>query len=117
MAPRSKVNFDTVRTIALALPGVEESTSYGTRALKVNGKFMARLKEDGVTLVVKCGFDERDLRMQARPDVFFNTPHYHGYPAVLVRLGKVSQRDLRDVLLVAWRRAASRRLVAAYDAA
>jgi hypothetical protein len=55
----------TVRRVALALPGVEEGLSYGTPAFRVRGKFLARLREDGESLAVKCGFDERDLRMQA----------------------------------------------------
>jgi YjbR len=58
------VTFETVRAIALALPGVEEGTSYGTPAFRVRGKFLARLREDGETLVVKCDYHERDLRME-----------------------------------------------------
>jgi hypothetical protein len=41
------VTFDDVRTIALAWPEVEDGTSYGTPALKVRKKMLARLKEDG----------------------------------------------------------------------
>src|ERR1700732_4694664 len=44
--PRSTTNFDTVRKIGLALPGVEESTAYGSPALKVHGKLLA---------VCRCG--------------------------------------------------------------
>jgi hypothetical protein len=40
--PRSTTNFDTVRKIGLGLPGVEESTAYGSPALKVHGKLWAR---------------------------------------------------------------------------
>jgi hypothetical protein len=58
------LTFETVREIALALPGVEEGTSYGTPAFRVRGKFLARLREDGETLVVKCDYPERDLRME-----------------------------------------------------
>ena len=115
MAPRQKVTWDTIREMMLAMPGVEEGSSYGTAAFKVKKKLIVRLKEDGETLVVICGFDERDFRMQARPDVFFNTPHYHGYPAVLVRIGKVSRKDLRDLLEMAWRRLAPRALLTKPD--
>jgi hypothetical protein len=112
--PSRKVTFATALRIARTFPGVEEGTSYGTPALRVGKKFLARLREDGETLVVKCGFDERDLRMQADPGTFFNTDHYRGYPSVLVRLARVSERDLRDVLEVAWRLNAPKRLVAGY---
>jgi hypothetical protein len=42
--PRSTTNFDTVRKIGLALPGVEESTAYGSPALKVHGKLLQDTK-------------------------------------------------------------------------
>jgi hypothetical protein len=61
--------------------------------------------------VVKCGFDERDFRMQADPEVFFTTDHYRGYPSVLIRLTKVRAKDLRDVLEVGWRLAAPKKLL------
>ena len=60
-------HLDTVRRLALALPGVEEGSSYGTPGFRVRGKFLARMWEDGETLVVKCGDEERDFRMQADP--------------------------------------------------
>lgn len=104
-----------MRQLALAFPGVEEGFSYGTPGFRVRGKFLARLWEDGETLVVKCGDDERDFRMQADPETFFITDHYRGYPTVLVRLGRVTKEDLRDVLEEAWRRQAPRRLVMEYD--
>jgi hypothetical protein len=111
----AKATWDTVRELMLAMPGVEEGSSYGTPAFKVKKKLIVRLKEDGETLVVQCGFDERDFRMSARPNVFFNTPHYHGYPTVLVHLGKVSMKDLRDLLEMSWRRQAPKSLLAGRD--
>ena len=46
------MTFDDVRKIALAWPEVEDGTSYGTPALKVRKKMLARLKEDGDSLVM-----------------------------------------------------------------
>jgi hypothetical protein len=113
--PPSKY-LETVRRVALALPGVEEGSSYGTPGFRVRGKFMARMWEDGETLVVKCGYEERDFRMQADPESFFITDHYRGYPTVLIRLKRVRLGDLREVLEEAWRRNAPKRLLAAHDA-
>jgi hypothetical protein len=110
-----RVTLATVRRLALAFPGVEEGLSYGTPGFRVRGKFLARLWEDGETLVVKCGDDERDFRMKADPQTFFTTEHYRGYPTVLVRLARVSEDDLQAVLEEAWRRQASKRLVKEYD--
>lgn len=116
--PRSTpITLDTVRRLALEFPGVEEGPSYGTPGLRVRGKFLARMREDGETLVVKCGDDERDYRKKADPETFFVTDHYRGYPTVLVHLSRVREEDLRDVLEEAWRRQAAKRLVQEYDRA
>ena len=109
------VTLTTVRRLALAFPGVEEGSSYGTPGFRVRGKFLARLWEDGEVLVVKCGDDERDFRMKADPETFFITDHYRGYPTVLVRLSRVSEDDLQAVLEEAWRRQAPKRLVKEYE--
>ncbi len=115
MPRRTPLTLTTVRRLALALPGVEEGPCYGTPGFRVRGKFLARLWEDGETLVVKCGDDERDFRMQADPKTFFTTDHYHGYPTVLVHLTRVRAADLRAILEQAWRRSAPKRLTAEYE--
>jgi hypothetical protein len=110
------VTYDTVRRLAFALPGVEEGTSYGTPGLKVHGKFLTRLREDGA-LVVKVGtMLERDFLLESDPAVFYITDHYRDYPAVLVCLDRVRKSVLRELLTDAWRRVAPRRLVAQFDA-
>lgn len=110
-----ETDFSAFRAIALSFPGVVEGTSYGTPAFRVNGKFLARLREDGETLAIKCGFDERDFRMSADPQAFFTTDHYRGYPTVLVRLGVVSATALQEVFEAAWHRHASRALIAQWE--
>jgi hypothetical protein len=77
------VTFDTVRKIALALPGVEETTAYGSPALKVHGKLMAciainRSAEPG-SLMVRVDFDDRAELLAADPDVYYLTDHYAPY--------------------------------------
>jgi hypothetical protein len=109
------VTFATVRRMALQFPGVEEGSSYGTPALRVKGKFLARLKEDGGTLVVRIDQDEREAWMAADPETFFITNHYRGWPAMLVRLSSVDRGELRKLLELAWRRSAPKRLIAERD--
>jgi len=115
MPKRRAVTEKTVHELLLGFPGVEEGPCYGTPGFRVRGKFLARLRDDGATLVVKCGDVERDLRIQADPHTFFTTDHYRGYPTVLIRLDSVSREDLLEVVEVAWRRSAPKRLLAAYD--
>jgi hypothetical protein len=109
-------DIETVRRLSLALPEVEEGTSYGTPAWKVRGKSFARIKEDGETLVVRVDPGEKEMLMAAEPEIFFETPHYHGYPAVLVRLAAIPEDELAEVLEDSWRRQAPKRVVAARDA-
>src|SRR5271166_5458631 len=100
--PRSAIDFDSVRKIGLALPGVEESTAYGSPALKVHGKLLAcvpahRSAEPG-SVVVRVGFEDRAELLAAAPDVYYVTDHYLDYSAVLVRLSRVTPDVLRDLL-------------------
>lgn len=105
-----------VRQIALALPGVEEGTSYRTTAFKVNGKLLARFHQDGDSLVVKVEYAAREVLMGANPKTFYITDHYRCWPWVLVRISSVDPNELRQLLEEAWRSRAPKRLVAAWEA-
>jgi hypothetical protein len=105
--PRCTIDFDRVRNIGLALPGVEESTAYGFPALKAYGKLLAcvpahRSAEPG-SIVVRVDFDERAELLAAAPDVYYVTDHYADYSAVLVRLSRVNAEVLRDLLGMAYK--------------
>ncbi len=104
---RSLAPFDRVRRLGLTLDGVEEGTSYGSPALKVRGKMFACIATDKSaepdTLAVRVSFLERDLRLQAEPDVYYLKPHYVNHPCVLARLGTISDDALRELLETGWR--------------
>ena len=92
------LTFEDALRIASSLGDVERSTSYGTPAIKLSGKLVARLKEDGDSLVVGTTFEERAEMMTADPDVYYITDHYLNAPWVLVRLSRVHPDALRDLL-------------------
>jgi hypothetical protein len=109
--------YRRVLAIALALPGVEECTAYGTPGLKVKGKILARLRTEAEgALALRCDFIDREILLKAAPRTFFITDHYRDYPMVLVRLNKVRLRELPAIIERAWRFAAPAKLVAEYDA-
>jgi hypothetical protein len=89
------------------LPDVEESLYYGVSALKVRGQMFACLAShrsvEPDTLVVRLEFAKRDELLDAKPETYYLTDHYVGYPCVLVRLGRIPRDELRDLLLMAWR--------------
>ena len=93
--------WKTVQKIAAKLPETEESTSYGTPALKVKNKLLARLRNEDDTVVLYT--DDKEGLLASDPSVYFTTPHYDGYPMVVLRLEKISERELREVLTDAWR--------------
>jgi hypothetical protein len=97
---KGAATFDDVRKIAFALPGVKEGTSYGTPALKVGGKLIARVHQ-----AMDC----------SAPDAFFITDHYRDYPWILVRFAVVEKRALPDLIERAWRLVASKTLAKKYD--
>jgi hypothetical protein len=105
------VSFARVKKFAAALPGVEESTSYGTPALKVRGKLMARLREDNETLVLRVAWEERERVLAVSPEVFFLTDHYRNHPWVLLRLPAATPSQVRAGLRHAWQQSAPRSLL------
>jgi len=103
--------FALVRKLALALPGAEEGTSYGTPAFKVGKAMFVRLHQDNEAIVVLINFDERAMRMKTDPESFYITDHYLDYPAMLVRLATVDVEDLRELIEESWRRNAPEELI------
>ena len=105
--PRKKIDFDTVRRIALELPDVEESTSYGSPSLKVRGQLLAGVpvnkSVEPDSLGVRIDFEQRAELLSGAPDVYYLTDHYVSGPIVLVRLSRIQEDALRDLLRAAWR--------------
>jgi len=100
-------SFETVRRLGLALPHTSEGTMYGKPALKVRGKaFVCMASHQSAepdSLVVRTDFEQRAELLAADPEVYYLTPHYQGYTAVLVRLPRVSPDVLRGLLAMAHR--------------
>lgn len=109
--------WDDVVAIAGRLPGVEESTSYRTPALKVAGKTFARLRTEAEGgLVLMCGLDEKEALLASGDPAFYTTAHYDGYGAILVDLARADPDELRELLTESWRAKAPVRLRTAFDA-
>ena len=110
------MTFDDVTRIALTWPEVEVGTSYGTAALKVRKKMLARLKEDGDSLVMPgVPQDERDMLVERQPGTFYFTDHYKDYPMVLIRLSRATRAAVEPLLRRHWRTLASKAVVREFD--
>ena len=111
------MTFDDVRALALAWPEVVDGTSHGTPALKARKKLLARLKEDGDSLVIPgVPRDEREMLVESQPKLFYFTDHYRDYPIILACLSKAVRADVEPMLRRQWRALASKAAVKAANA-
>jgi hypothetical protein len=121
--------WDDVRRIALALPGADERLSRDNAQWRVKDKLFVwerPLRQSDLNALGSGAPDgpilgarvEHELAKQALiaddPDVFFTTPHFDGYPAILVQLDKISAEDLEEVVVEAWLVRAPKRMAKEY---
>lgn len=110
------VTEDDVRRIALSLPETAEKPYNRLPSFRVRSTLFIRMHELPDTLFMRCtDLDERNELLKAEPGKFFITPHYDGYPGILVRLSQVDPDELTELLTESWRVCAPKRLLAAYD--
>jgi hypothetical protein len=92
--------------LALEMTDVESGTAYGAPAVKVNGNLLASVpvnkSAEPNSAVFRIDFDLRDSLLRAKPEIYYLTDHYSGYPTVLVRLSKISRGELRELLSLSW---------------
>jgi hypothetical protein len=106
--------WDEVRELALALPEAEESTSYRKPAFEVAGKAFAwESPHEHGALVLRCDALELPFILGSNPDVFYVTPHYEGYPMVLVHVDAIEREELAGRLEDSWAISAPKRLLPA----
>ena len=105
-----------VLAAAAHLPGIEPSTSYGSPSVKVHGKFLAAIK-DPKTLSLRCAIEDKEMLFASAPEIYYETGHYKGWPGLLVRLNKITKKELSLRLERAWRLQAPAKVIKAFDAA
>ena len=103
--------FARVVRLASNLQESTRSTSYGTPSLKVRDKTFCRMKDEA-TLVLMCPLDQKEMLLEAAPAIYFETDHYKGWPALLIRLPAIPDDELALRLKEAWRAKAPKRLLA-----
>jgi hypothetical protein len=122
--------WDDVRRLALALPETAEQASYGgAPSWTVRGKgfvwdrplrradraALGAAAPDGPVLGAHVpDLGAKEALLAAERELFFTTPHFDGYPAVLVRLDRISVGELEELVVEAWLARAPKRLAKAY---
>jgi hypothetical protein len=121
--------WDDVRRIALALPETSEGVSRDLRQWRVKDKGfvwerpLRRADLDVLGDAAPAGpilgarvehLVAKEALLADDPEVYFTTPHFDGYPAVLVRLERIGLEDLRELIVEAWLARAPKRLAREY---
>ena len=122
-------DWGDVRRLALALPETTEGTAHGNTAWRVRDKLFVwerplRTKDlEALGEAVPTGpilgarvehLVAKEALLADDPDVYFTTPHFDGYPAVLVRLDRITAADLEELVVEAWLCRAPKRLARDY---
>jgi hypothetical protein len=122
-------DWDDVRRIALALPEASEQKSRDLASWRVRDKAFVwerPLRQSDLRALGDAApsgpilgarvehLVAKEAMLADDPEVFFTTPHFDGYPAVLVRLGEIGLADLEEVIVEAWLARAPKRLARAY---
>ena len=97
--------FELVRTLAREYADLQESTMYGSPAIKLGKRLVAcipthRSAEAG-SLVMRTDFEQREAMLAEDPGTFYVTDHYVGHPVVLVRTKRLHTDQLRELLAAA----------------
>jgi hypothetical protein len=121
--------WDDVRRIALALPETSERVSRGLSHWQVKDKLfvwerplrrsdleaLGDAAPEGPILGVRVEhLGAKEALLADDPEVFFTTPHFDGYPAVLVRLDRIADAELEELIVEAWLDRAPKRLAERY---
>lgn len=121
--------WDDVRRLALALPGTTETTKRDTVGWDVAGKGfvwerplrksdLAALGDAAPDGPILCAYvadvGVKEALVADDPDVYFTTPHFNGFPAVLARMERIDEEELAELVVEAWLARAPRRLARAY---
>jgi hypothetical protein len=122
-------SWDDVRRIALGLPETSEQSSRDLASWRVRDKAfvwerplrkadLRALGDEAPTGPILGARVEhlvaKEAMLAADPDVFFTTPHFDGFPAVLVRLEEITAKDLEEVIVEAWLARAPKRMAQDY---
>ena len=95
-------SWDEVVRFALTLPETELSTSYGKPAVKLRGKAFVYPGRESGSFALAVPMDEKEMLIETEPETFWETDHYRGWPAVLVRFGSPSREPIETVIRRGW---------------
>lgn len=120
---KSKLNkynpqdFEPIKAIARTFPGTEESVSHeGTPSIKVRGKLMCRLHDNGEFIPIRLDFHLRDAYLEKYPELFQVPAHFKAYPYICMNTSGYTKKLLLEILELSWRGLASKKQLSEFEA-
>lgn len=99
---------DQMFACALEQPGAEDSTLHGGRCVRVRGHWIVNESREPDALALALDLETLAFLMETEPGTYFQTPHYQGWPAVLVRYEAADDDRLSEQIEKAWARRATK---------
>jgi hypothetical protein len=110
------IDFEPIRKIALTFPGAEDSISHeGTPSIKVRGKLLCRLHDNGRFIPIQVGFENRQILLEKYPDEFTVPDHFLKYPYIAMWIPQTRLALLKEVVEMGWRQLASKKQISEWE--
>jgi hypothetical protein len=109
-------DFEPIKNIALTFPGAEESTSHeNTPSIKVRGKLMCRLHDNGKFIPIRLDFAIRDKYLDSHPEIFHLPDHFKAYPYICMWIHHYDKKMLTEILELSWKGLASKKQIEEWE--
>jgi len=111
-------DFEPIRKVALQFPGAEDSVSHeNTPSIKVRGKLMCRLHDNGEFIPIHLDFDHHEKFLESYPEIFHIPDHFKNYPYICMWIHTYNQKLLKEILELSWRGLASKKQISEWESA
>jgi hypothetical protein len=104
--PHQAIDFEVVRSIGVTLPDVKDASSSRGMALKIKGRLLAceaiNKSAEPNSLMVRISLKRREALLARNTEEYYLTDHYEPYPAILVRLSRITRASLKELLTESW---------------
>ncbi|MNJ91855.1 hypothetical protein D3C87_95100 [compost metagenome] len=112
----NRADFEPVKQVALTFLGAEESLSHeGTPSVKVRGKLMCRLHDNGKFIPIRLDFEIRNKYLDSHPEIFHLPDHFKPYPYICMWIHHYDRNLLKEILEASWRVLATKKQVKEFD--
>lgn len=102
------MTLDDAFAYALSLPGAEDSTQHEKRCVRVRGQWILNDNRENDAVALALDLETVAFLMETEPGTYFQTPHFHGWPAVLARYAVADDDRLKEQIDKAWARRATK---------